>query len=65
MVILPYGYFNFRYILAIDNEKDVEEYMYELLDKSEPRNRRFVKELLQRWKPPERQVSIPETAVVT
>ena len=54
----------FRYILAIDSKKDVEEYMYDLLDKSEPKSRKFVEELLRKWKPSERQVPVPEDAMV-
>lgn len=50
--------------MAIDNKKDLEEYMYELLDKSNPKNRKFVDELLRRWKQPERQVSVPQEATV-
>ncbi|XP_064618936.1 activating signal cointegrator 1-like isoform X2 [Lineus longissimus] len=38
------------YILAIGNKQDLEEYMCELLDGTKPRNRRFIDELLRRWK---------------
>ncbi|XP_074650091.1 activating signal cointegrator 1-like [Tubulanus polymorphus] len=41
-----------RYILAIESKEDLEEYMLELLDGSEKRNTKFIKELLLKWRPP-------------
>ncbi|XP_041362794.1 activating signal cointegrator 1-like [Gigantopelta aegis] len=41
---------NARYILAIDSAHDLEDYILELLDGSDVKVQKFVKELLQRWK---------------
>ena len=38
--------------------------MYDLLDRSNPRNKRFVEELLKKWTPPQRQISIPNDVQV-
>ncbi|XP_064608774.1 activating signal cointegrator 1-like isoform X2 [Liolophura sinensis] len=42
---------NARYILSMNDPHDLEEYMYELLDKKDARCKKFVNELLDRWKP--------------
>ncbi|XP_045216561.1 activating signal cointegrator 1-like [Mercenaria mercenaria] len=40
-----------RYILSIETAEELEEYMLELLDGSDPRNKKFIKELLIKWRP--------------
>lgn len=35
----------------MEDPHDLEEYMYELLDKKDAKCRKFVNELLDRWKP--------------
>jgi len=39
-----------RYVLSMGNARDLEEYMNELLDQSDPRTKVFVDELLNRWR---------------
>ncbi|ELT87196.1 hypothetical protein CAPTEDRAFT_221890 [Capitella teleta] len=41
-----------RYMLAIESASELKEYLGELLDTSVPRNRRFIEELIKRWRPP-------------
>ena len=50
---------HFRYILAIDSKAELEEYLSELLDTSNPRHRRFIDELIKKWRQPERRVDAP------
>ncbi|CAH1797101.1 unnamed protein product [Owenia fusiformis] len=52
-----------KYILAIETEKDLEEYMQDLLEPSVPRNKRFIKKLLEKWRPPPRKVEGPSENV--
>ena len=52
-----------RYMLAIESRKALEEYVSELLDPSNPQQRRFIQELLDKWRPP-RQLSVPQGAQV-
>ncbi|XP_071106236.1 activating signal cointegrator 1-like [Haliotis cracherodii] len=52
-----------RYILAIETAKDLEEYMLDLLDASDSKVRRFVKELLNRWRPPS-SLQVPDNVLV-
>ena len=41
-----------KYILSMDDRKELEEYMCELMDPSEPDNRKFIDQLLLKWRPP-------------
>lgn len=41
--------FVFRYILAIDNEDEIAEYVGDLLQGTDGRKRQFIDELLDRW----------------
>ena len=54
-----------RYILAIESKQDLEEYLLDLLDGSVPRNKKFIQELLTKWRPPERQIQVPENVQVS
>lgn len=47
-------FLHFRYILSIENAEDLEEYMLELLDGSDPLVHKFIHELLEKWDPPEK-----------
>ncbi|XP_060553293.1 activating signal cointegrator 1-like [Ruditapes philippinarum] len=40
-----------RYILSIETAEELEEYMLELLDGSNLQNKKFIKELLVKWRP--------------
>lgn len=43
-----------RYILSIGNAGEIQEYMLELLDGSDPRVRTFISQLIQKWRPQEK-----------
>lgn len=40
-----------RYILSIETAEELEEYMLELLDGTDPKNKKFIKELVMKWRP--------------
>ncbi|XP_076104447.1 activating signal cointegrator 1-like [Mytilus galloprovincialis] len=50
---IPASHENAHYILSIGSAEDLEEYMLELLDGSDPRVHKFIHELLIKWDPPE------------
>ena len=52
-------WFTYRYLLAIESREELEEYLSELLDGNEPRHKKFIRELLTKWRPPTRQIDAP------
>ena len=40
----------FRYVLSMGDARDLEDYMNELLDASNPQTKVFIKELLVKWR---------------
>ncbi|CAH1254531.1 TRIP4 [Branchiostoma lanceolatum] len=52
------------YMLSMESSRDLEDYLLELLDGSDPKNRRFLDELLKRWKPAVKQPEVPENVIV-
>ncbi|KAJ8304364.1 hypothetical protein KUTeg_017947 [Tegillarca granosa] len=50
---LPASEENAKYILGIGSADEIEEYMLELLDNSDPKTHKFIKELIHRWRPPD------------
>lgn len=51
---LPASEDNAKYILSIGNAGEIQEYMLELLDGSDPRVRTFISQLIQKWRPQEK-----------
>lgn len=50
---IPASSENAEYILSIQSAEDLEEYMLELLDGSNPLVHKFIHELLEKWDPPD------------
>ncbi|XP_062618725.1 activating signal cointegrator 1-like [Saccostrea cucullata] len=52
---LPASEDNAKYILSIGDATEIQAYMLELLDGSDPRVTTFISQLIQKWKPQEKQ----------
>lgn len=46
--------FGCRYILSIGDAGEIQEYMLELLDGSDPRVMTFISQLIKKWRPAEK-----------
>ncbi|XP_048733687.2 activating signal cointegrator 1-like [Ostrea edulis] len=51
---LPASEDNAKYILSIGNATEIQEYMLELLDGSDPKVTTFISQLIQKWRPAEK-----------
>ena len=56
---------HFRYLVTVESDDDVREYLADLLNPSVPRHQRFIDQLMKRWRPPERKVEANIPADVT
>lgn len=55
-----------RYLLSMESKADMEDYLEDLLDKSNSKHQKFIQELIKRWLPKSRAVTDapPDGAVV-
>ena len=51
-------------MLDIENAKGLEDYLSDLLDPNVPSHKKFINELLRRWRPPPKQVEVPNDVQV-